>query len=77
MTKKAKLWADASGSQGQYNAGEVIYAVPILSPGSKQTYIAHKELVAKLIREGWEPTPSEDRSGSIPGSGVGFADSSR
>ena len=57
MTKKAKLWADASGSQGPYNAGEVIYAVPVLSPGSKQTDTAPKELVAKLIREGWEPTP--------------------
>lgn len=54
---QAKLWADARGSQGSYNAGEVLYAVPVLTPGSKQTESAHKELVAQLTRAGWEALP--------------------
>ena len=53
-----QFWAKAIGSYGVYNTGESVYFKGALPPESDndKALIAHKLLVSKLIRDGWEST---------------------
>jgi len=58
------FWAKAIGPEGEYSAGSSgqLLAGPIFDkPNSdnRETKMAHSELVAKLVSDGWEPVPNK------------------
>ena len=58
---KMQFWADAIGPNGSYNAGESpIFEHPYSErepeSNNRKDSDAHKNLISKLVADGWEPT---------------------
>jgi len=51
------FWAKAIGKTGVYSAGQSSYFFGFDTPRSDETdaYNAHKQLIEKLTKDGWEP----------------------
>ena len=58
-----RFWAEAIGSDGQYSAGEsAVFKGPYIvgypsfpNSDDQNTTVAHKTLIQKLVKDGWEP----------------------
>ena len=60
LRAQSRFWADAIGARGTYNAGTSSWVRGALNDAwrDKTTDSIHRELINKLVQDGWEPTGS-------------------